>query len=413
MQNEVISALPTGAKANSPALRNFLINRVIYVFAPTDNPQSFEALDTDTGAMPQALAFNARVFWLDLNDSSSAHDGVAVIRTADDYRYKVNPVDNRTLSVLNFTTTTPPVSPALGDAYLVPAGATGDWSSHQDDIAKWTRNGWDFEIPVIGRWLLDEGVIGYLSYTATGWVYGPGARSFGAASIPFSAALGWGARFEVEDQTTTTPPTATKGLRYIVGPSATGVWLGKDKRLAICEITGTWTFYTPTAGWAVYDKSSSASYTYNGSAWVSSAGVWIRRTAVPLTASPAQTNTAGTNYAYSATSAPTTSNGQCLDTSSQVTHGALRVGAPLRLSYRAGVSGTATTYTVGLFRDLETTAIDWAIVQVSNTLVQCNQPFEFAAADTNPHTYKVRFMVGASAGFVTISRSQMAIEEAT
>lgn len=38
------------------------------------------------------------------------------------------------MSVINQTTTVPPVSPTLGDAYIVGAGATGDWAGLDGQI---------------------------------------------------------------------------------------------------------------------------------------------------------------------------------------------------------------------------------------------------------------------------------------
>lgn len=44
----------------------------------------------------------------------------------------------------------PPASPAVGDAYLVAASATGLWSGHEDDIATWQGLGWEFLPPFAG-----------------------------------------------------------------------------------------------------------------------------------------------------------------------------------------------------------------------------------------------------------------------
>lgn len=407
MQNEVIAALPAGQKANSPLLRNFLIKRIIYTFAPTDNPQTFYALDAETGALPQALAFNERIFWIDPNDSTSAHDGVAVIRTADDYRYKVNAIDNRTLSVRNWTTTTPPVSPQLGDTYLVPAGATGPWAPHQDDIATWGRNGWAYEIPRIGRWLLDEAVKGYLSYGPTGWTYGPGARSFDAASIPFSASMGWGARFEVENFTSTAPPTATKGRRFVVASPATGAWTGKEKQIAFCEVAGSWVYYQPQNGWTAYDQSSNTEFRYNGSDWISAGGSWVDRKSVQTTSGLTTAATGSTGYSYSSGTAPTTSQRRIIDTAT-ITHTAKKTGAVLRFKYTASAlfalnsatfTAAAGPHVIALFRDVVVNAVDWRPLQGTmrdnmnlggTTLEQgVDAVFEIPAPDALSHTYRI------------------------
>nr|WP_278434128.1 DUF2793 domain-containing protein [Brucella anthropi] len=51
---------------------------------------------------------------------------------------------NRTawLPVLSLTTTAPPSGAALGDAYVIPAGATGAWASKQQRLAEWTGSSW-------------------------------------------------------------------------------------------------------------------------------------------------------------------------------------------------------------------------------------------------------------------------------
>jgi hypothetical protein len=43
------------------------------------------------------------------------------------------------MSVINQTTTIPPATPTLGDAYIVAAGATGDWAGEDGNVALWAR----------------------------------------------------------------------------------------------------------------------------------------------------------------------------------------------------------------------------------------------------------------------------------
>lgn len=47
------------------------------------------------------------------------------------------------------TTTTPPGSPADGDAYIIPASATGAWFDKTNDIARWSsvESLWEFFTP--------------------------------------------------------------------------------------------------------------------------------------------------------------------------------------------------------------------------------------------------------------------------
>lgn len=49
--------------------------------------------------------------------------------------------------------TTPPVSPILGERYIVLPTGTGDWSGHDNEIAEWNGSSWTFYSPVEG-WAL-------------------------------------------------------------------------------------------------------------------------------------------------------------------------------------------------------------------------------------------------------------------
>lgn len=56
--------------------------------------------------------------------------------------------------VISIALTAPPGSPANGDAYIVPAAATGAWSGHATHVARWTTDlttpAWEFYIPKSG-----------------------------------------------------------------------------------------------------------------------------------------------------------------------------------------------------------------------------------------------------------------------
>lgn len=55
-------------------------------------------------------------------------------------------------SVADKDLTAPPGSPANGDAYIVAAGATGDWAGHDDELAVWHGAAavWEFHVPKDG-----------------------------------------------------------------------------------------------------------------------------------------------------------------------------------------------------------------------------------------------------------------------
>ena len=66
--------------------------------------------------------------------------------------------------------TAPPGSPSDGDNYIVGASATGDWSTHDDEIAYYKSSAWEFNVPAEG-WLVyaqDENEL--LIYNGSAWV---------------------------------------------------------------------------------------------------------------------------------------------------------------------------------------------------------------------------------------------------
>ncbi len=46
------------------------------------------------------------------------------------------------VSVVNMTTTSPPASPAIGDAYIVASGASGAWTGFSGDLVFWDGVSW-------------------------------------------------------------------------------------------------------------------------------------------------------------------------------------------------------------------------------------------------------------------------------
>lgn len=66
---------------------------------------------------------------------------------------------------------------------------------------------------------------------------------------------------------TATPAVGpSKGDRYVVGGSATGVWAGHDDDIAWFDGLN-WQFDTPTDGWFVYNRGDNLLYLFDGAAW--------------------------------------------------------------------------------------------------------------------------------------------------
>ncbi|MGB0972705.1 MAG: DUF2793 domain-containing protein, partial [Mycobacterium sp.] len=58
---------------------------------------------------------------------------------------------------------------------------------------------------------------------------------------------------------------------YIVGPSATGGWAGKDNNLAL-NLSGSWVFITPQEGLRVYAVDEDAALIWDGTRWAAIGG---------------------------------------------------------------------------------------------------------------------------------------------
>ncbi|UXU08223.1 DUF2793 domain-containing protein [Agrobacterium tumefaciens] len=57
----------------------------------------------------------------------------------------------RWLAVMSMTLSSAPGAPSAGDAYLIPAGATGIWATHAGAIAQWTGSSWSYLTPPDGH----------------------------------------------------------------------------------------------------------------------------------------------------------------------------------------------------------------------------------------------------------------------
>ncbi len=68
--------------------------------------------------------------------------------------------------------------------------------------------------------------------------------------------------------TLTAPPaTPAEGALYLIGPSATGTFAGKDGRLAFF-IDGAWIFLVPRAGWRAWFATDGRTRVFDGTVWV-------------------------------------------------------------------------------------------------------------------------------------------------
>jgi hypothetical protein len=67
------------------------------------------------------------------------------------------------------TLTTPPATPLEGEAWIIPAGATGAWSGHNDEIAAFQSGAWAFLDPASGWQVYDRSDSTLLVFDAGAW----------------------------------------------------------------------------------------------------------------------------------------------------------------------------------------------------------------------------------------------------
>lgn len=67
---------------------------------------------------------------------------------------------------------TPPLSPAVGQCWIVGASPAGAWSGKSDHLAGWTDGGWRFVAPVEGMaaWVAADGLTA--RFAGGGWTIG-------------------------------------------------------------------------------------------------------------------------------------------------------------------------------------------------------------------------------------------------
>lgn len=414
--HEAIAAWPTPGTGDPDRglIRAMTTRRFAYCLAADEAASDFVAKDPVSGVPPLYLVQNSILFAYDDADSTTVGDGVTCLVTNDACRYKSDTIAPP-WSVKDKDLTAQPVSPADGDRYLIPTAATGtDWAGKDGKVGIFKGTRWHFAVVPIGRPLYVEDETAYYHRNTSGvWTAGVGSISIGSNSIPITAIIGAKASFviKVENQTTNAPPSSPVApTAYIIGPSPTGAWAGNAGKLAMCLVNGAFTIITPDEGDTVYDKTLNSSYRYTGTAWESSAGVWINRVASPLvTTGSVTTNATATVYSYSATSAPTTSFSYVTDDGTAIAYTAKRSGAVLRITYTADQQDNGTT-SLGLFRGAETTAIDWCASPAFGG-GSFNRSFNITTSDATSHTYKFRVFRASTAIAVTLTRRQLTIEE--
>lgn len=104
-------------------------------------------------------------------------------------------------------------------------------------------------------------------------VTGLGAATASGDAVPYGQVtallngLDW--QQSVLDRDLTAPPgSPAVGARYLVAPSATGVWAGQSGKIAEWNGT-TWVYSTPNKGFTVHVEDEGVDLSHNGAGWVS------------------------------------------------------------------------------------------------------------------------------------------------
>lgn len=257
-----------------------LTRRTPLTLAASEDLANITVVDPATGVVPLYVIQNGTLYEYDSLDTTTAASAVCLVSgDVSGLRYKSGGI-TPPYSVLTKDTVAQPVSPAptIGDAYLIPTGATGtDWAGKDGKLGIYSRAGWQFAISPIGRSLYVEDTNTRWYRNAAGtWVSGFGAVNVGPGGINITNILGAKASFvvKVENQTTNTPPASPVApVAYIVGPAPAGGWSAYSPGdLAVCLVSGTFTRIVPAAGDVVYDKSAGLPYSWTGSAWQTANG---------------------------------------------------------------------------------------------------------------------------------------------
>ncbi|MCR6635737.1 DUF2793 domain-containing protein [Devosia sp.] len=86
-------------------------------------------------------------------------------------------------SVEASTLTTPPTTALEGEAWIVPAAATGAWAGHSEEIAAFQAGAWNFYDPAPGWQVFDKASGTLCVFSGTGWIAvaatGAGLPQFG------------------------------------------------------------------------------------------------------------------------------------------------------------------------------------------------------------------------------------------
>ena len=382
----IFSGLPVVGAKSAAETRKAIIEGTPFVAA---SAAAVAALQANYGAdgYIRAILIGTTLFAVDLADTTTAHDGVTCVVSSDGLRFK-------TISTINIEhalgfASSPPASPAIGNAWIVTAAPTGAFAAYANHVAGYTERGWVFAAPRIGQVVYSASPLGFFHFSTTGaWTAGLGA-TFADASISPAALLFAGGPIPVINATTTAPPgSPISGDAYVIASGASGAWSGKDNYVAI-YFNAAWAYLAPRNGMEVYNLAIALKLTYKS-------GSWSSATASTLVAFAHIQDVGSFTSSGTITSPPTSANGVVAAT---IVHAAQKSGNLLIIEFHCEASAATQ---IAVYVDGEATP-RWYAGQASGAIAfKCI----VLSSDALSHTYYIR-----STGSATLRGRLATLEE--
>ena len=422
--HDAVPALPSAGGANHALLRNLLVTRMAYCLAADEDAQDLVAVDPQSGATILALVQNGRVYAWDPDDTTSAHDGTAILVSFDGQRYKLDAL-SMPYHVLDKDLTEPPAEPEIGDAYLLIDPGTGDWAG-LGPIVTLTGRGWEEIGLPIGRMVYVADEDAYYHRKPNGdIVAGLGVGSISEGSLMPRHLMRGGdlVTWQVVNRTTQAPPgSPSEGDTYIAAAGSTGAWAGWDGSIVRRE-NDAWQRYVPATGWRAYDTAENLTIVFQSPNWVVQASGY-NEVKSAFAAAIAALTAAGSNaggYEFSETPPTQTTNRRIAETIT-IELQAQFAGQVFALEYIATITenglslsapGTNATLavTAAVFVDSASNAADWqratsvaapgTALSSAIATAKISASFSLALNDTSPHTISVILFPRIGAGNIT------------
>lgn len=271
------TALETAFPSDANWVRDTVVAKLAEAFIPVFATATLAAEDFSTQPY-RAIAVGGpdgdlEFYAYDSTDTTTVDDGGVSCIVVSGRRYKKRIDVIIRDSAKSATTDAQPVSPSLGDTYVLTAAPSGDdWASEAKAVATYTARGWIFRDPFVGMTVYVEDEDSFYHYDSNGdWVAGLGPGAIADGSItPLKLAHPF-AILKVVDQRNSPPGgTPTDGTMYQVGTSATDDFASHENDIARWNTAGSgaWEFIEPEEGDTIYRLDEDALYSFRSGAWV-------------------------------------------------------------------------------------------------------------------------------------------------